>query len=220
MYEKILEKLKQQRGQNTQVSDRTLESMAKRYARYIDTDEKLESEDFKEDIENIQGNIGAIAKQVKEDTEKKITPEKKPEEKKEKVEKPDEKKEDMPEWAKSMLEQNKVLLEKVNGMQDEKVTQSRSEILNEKLKETPLIFKNATISGFNRMKFENDEEFNAYLSEVEENAKAAIQEGNEKGLNTSTPKPDVHKPDPEEVSPEMQKAIEGITKKEEKKGKF
>lgn len=220
MYEKILQKLKEQRGQNSQVSDRTLEKMAKRYAKFIDADEKLKDEDFTEDIENIQGNIGSVAKKVKEDTEKQAATNAKTadEKAKEEAAKKDGKNTD-PVVA-QLLEQNKEIMEKLNGISNEKVTQSRSEILQEKLKETPLIFKDATLNGFKRMQFETDEDFNSYLSEVEESAKGAIQEAKEKGLNTSVPPVNVQKPDPEEVTPEMQKAIDEVTAPKENKGKF
>ena len=210
MYEKILQKLKSQRGSNNQVSDKTLEVKAKTLETLITTDEILETIDFTSEIESMQGNIGHIASEAV----KNIKPaEEKKEEKKEVKETTD------PVIA-QLLEQNKLIMEQLQGINIEKATQQRQTLLLEKIKDTPLIFKQATEKAFKRMSFATDEDFNEFLTETEASAKEAIQTGLESGLKFSTPPRDVNKPDPDGVTPEMQKAIKDITDKKEVTQKF
>lgn len=228
MYEKILQKLKTQRGTTSNVSDRTLEDLAKSLESIISTDELLEKAELTKAIESVDGNINHYtAKQVEEAKSKAIKDleEQKKKEQEDVVKKAADEKakkelDNMPEWAKALIEQNKAIADQMNGIKKEKVTQSRGEILTKKLEGTPDIFKNATLKSFNRMKFENDEDFNEYVTEIETSSKEAIQIARESGLNITAPKGQVKKPDPEEVTPEMQKAIEKVTKPQEVKGKF
>ena len=223
MYEKILQKLKTQRGQNLQVSDKTLEAKAKSLEVLITDDDILAKADFTSEIESMQGNIGHVAKQVKEDTEKTLkkvdkTPAEIEAERlaKETKEKEDKEKGISPEVS-SLIEQNKKILETLASMQGEKITTSRADILNQKLKDTPLIFKDATLNGFNRMKFNSDEEFSEYISEIEILAKNAIQVGKESNLNTSTPDITVKKPEDTKLNPVFGKAVEAFDNQESKK---
>jgi hypothetical protein len=231
MYEKILQKLKKQRdelhtqkGTKSNVSDRSLGDLAKSLETVITTDEILEKADFSNSIASIDGNINHYtAEQVNTaktdavEAYKKAEAERIQKEKDDKAKgnKTDNKDDDEPDVAKIVQDAIKPLVEKINSFENKEMTQTRSQILEEKLKDTPTIFRNATLSGFNRMNFKDDEEFNTYISEIEESAKAAIQEGAEKGLNTATPSSDIKPPDPEEVSPEMKKAIETITEVKE-----
>jgi len=213
MYEKILEKLKLQRGQNLQVSDKTLEKMAKRFSKYIDTEEKLKEEDFTEDIENLQGNIGHIAKQVKEDTEKNFkkvekTPAEIETERLAKIEKEkeDEKKGISPEVS-ALMEQNKQIMETLSSMNGEKIATTRSEKLGVILKDAMPEYKNQILSGFKHMNFENDEAFNSYFESTKTNFAAFEQKDKEQGLNTAIPNPDVKQPEKEELNPTFAKAM-------------
>ena len=61
MYEKILQKLKTQRGTTSNVSDRSLEDMAKSYELIIKDDEALNALDFTKIIQSLDGNISKIA---------------------------------------------------------------------------------------------------------------------------------------------------------------
>lgn len=217
MYEKILQKLKEQKGTTSNVSDRTLEDLARSLETIINTDELLEKADLTNAIKSIDGNINHYTAKQVEEAKKNFKPEIKPEVKPVEKKSTDPKNVDIKDMISEALSP---LVTEINSLKTEKVTQSRSEILQDKLKETPLIFKDATLNGFKRMRFETDEDFNSYLSEVEESAKGAIQEAKEKGLNTSVPPVNVQKPDLEEVTPEMQKAIDEVTAPKENKGKF
>ena len=214
METKILEKLKSQRGQNSQVSDKTLEIMAKRFSKYIDTDEKLEAEDFKEDIENVQGNIGHIAKQVKEDTEKKIKVEKTPEQlaaekaAEELKAKENEKKGISPELA-ALMKQNEEIMKTLSGIQGEKITKTRVQSLNEALKDAPSYYKNQVLSGFENMSFKSDEDFNSYAELTKSNFTQFQQDAKEDGLNKYSPKGDPKKDNEDaELSPVFKAAME------------
>ena len=212
MQEKILAKLKTQRGTTSKVSDRSLEDLAKSLTSIITTDEVLAVADLTAAINSIDGNInnytaaqikalndaGAAAdqaKKAKEDAEKKAA-------------------EDLAKGIKptidpvieELMKQNKLIMEQLQGFATEKVSKSRSEILNEKLKDTPLMFKESVLSNFKRAAFKDDEDFGSYLSEIEAQAKSAIQVGREKGLNTATPSAQVQKPESEELSPIMKAA--------------
>jgi len=226
MYEKILLKLKEQRGSTSNVSDRSLEDLARSLESIISTDELLTKTDLSKAIESIDGNINFYtAKQVEAAKAKAIEEQKKVVEdlaKKEAEKKlaEEQKSGEQPDIAKLISDALNPIVTELNGLKTQKVAQTRSEILNEKLKETPEIFRNATLKGFSRMNFETDEDFNTYIKEIETDSKVAVQIGLEKGLNTYTPKGDIKKPNPEAVSPEMAEAIKELTAVKEEDKKF
>lgn len=229
MYDKILEKLKSQRGTTSNVSDRSLEDMARSLETLVTDDTILEKANFTKAIESFDGNLNNYtAKQVEAAKKKAIEDSKKSAEDlakeeaakkaaKEKAEKDGDKTDPA---ITALLEQNKVIMEQLQGIKNEKETQSRSDLLQAEIKETPLMFKQATEKAFNRMNFETDEAFTEYLTEIKTSAVEAIQIGKESGLAFTTPTKDVHKPNPDEVSPEMEKAIEKLTTKTEEKKPF
>lgn len=94
---------------------------------------------------------------------------------------------DMPEWAKTFAKQMETLASGLSNLQAEKTTGTRKQTLEEKLKDAPETFKNKVLKDFGRMKFETDEEFQSYLTETEEDAKAFDQEITDKGLGLQTP---------------------------------
>jgi len=205
MYEKILQKLKEQRGQNSQVSDKTLESMAKTWGNVIKDDETLGNIDFTEQISSLQGNIGHIAKQVKEDTEKIF---KKPESA-QPAPKPNEPKpEDMPEWAKALLDQNKQNAELLAKMQGEKITTDRIDEINTILKDAPKVYKDQVLlSRFDNM---NDDDFLSFKETTKTNFEGFQQMAKEQGLSFATPTPNVNKPKDDGRTPELANAAKII----------
>lgn len=232
MLEKILTKLKAQRDAldaknktKSNVSDRSLGDLAKSLVSVITTDDILKVADLTDAIASIDGNINhytataveaAKKKQIEDDkktaedlvkkaAEKKAAEEKAAEDKKNGITPPD------PVIA-ELLEQNKRILEQLQGIKTEGVTQTRSDLLAAELKETPVIFRDATLKGFDRMAFKDDAEFDTYIIEIKESAAAAIQVGKESNLNVHTPTVVVKKPDADGVSPEMAEAIKTVTK--------
>ena len=241
MLEKILTKLKAQqaainaaKGANaakSNLSERSLRDLAEDLVSVITTDEILEKADFTRSIKSWDGNLNHnTASAVEADRKLQLEESKKTAEellKKETAKKAaelkaeEDKKNGKPVTdpvIAQFLEQNKLIMEQLQGIKTEGVTQTRSELLATELKETPVIFRDATLKGFDRMTFKTDDEFAVYLGEIKESSAAAIQVGKENNLNTHTPSADITQPDPEGVSPEMAKAIEDITKvdKEEK----
>jgi len=72
------------------------------------------------------------------------------------------------------------LMEKMNSYEADKVGGSRKSQLEAKLKDVNPKFKDTVLKNFGRMKFEKDEDFEAFLEEVEEDSKEFIQaEANE-----------------------------------------
>lgn len=105
-----------------------------------------------------------------------------------------------PEWAKSMLDTVKALTDEVTALKAEKSTSSRKAKLEALLKDTGA-FGERTIKSFGRMKFENDDEFDEFYSEVEEDLKKLNQERADAGLSSlgAIPGAQPPKPSKEEV---------------------
>lgn len=105
-----------------------------------------------------------------------------------------------PEWAKSMLDTVKALTDKVTALEAEKSTSSRRSRLETLLKDTGA-FGERTIKSFSRMKFENEDEFEEFYSEVEADLKKLNQERADAGLSRlgAIPGAQQQKPSKEEV---------------------
>ena len=240
MLEKILTKLKEQQAAlntakktKSNVSERSLRDLAQSLVSVITTDEILEKADMTTAIESIDGNINhhtatavesakklqleeskkSAEKLAEEEAAKKAAEEKAAEDKKNGKPEPD------PIIA-QLLEQNKLIMEQLKGFKTERETQTRSDLLAAELKDTPLIFRDATLKGFDRMQFKDDAEFNTYIDEIKESATAAIQVGKENKLNTHSPANGATPIDAENVSNEMAKAIEDITKVDDEEKRF
>lgn len=93
------------------------------------------------------------------------------------------KNDDAPEWAKGMMQTIETLTGKISALEGEKLTTSRKAKLEALLKDAGT-FGTRTLKSFNKMNFENDEEFEEFLSEVEEDLKAYNQERADAGLST------------------------------------
>jgi hypothetical protein len=80
----------------------------------------------------------------------------------------DDKNKDVPEWAKTLLESNKALSEKLSNYEKSDVAKTRLQSLNGKLAACKdENFKAQTLKDFARMQFDTDEAFNEYLTEKE-----------------------------------------------------
>lgn len=116
-----------------------------------------------------------------------------------------------PEWAKSMLDTVKALTDEVTALKAEKSTSSRRARLEALLKDTGT-FGERTIKSFGRMKFENDDEFDEFYSEVEADLKKLNQERADAGLSSLGAIPGVQKksaPKEEVLTDEEIKALAG-----------
>jgi ATPase subunit of ABC transporter with duplicated ATPase domains len=228
MYDKILQKLRKQRNQNSSVSDRSLEDMAKTLAGIITTDSLLEVADFSALMVSIEGNISHYtAEQVKKLKEAEEAAKKK--EKDEAAKKTAEKAGDAnsknenepPEWAKVLMERTKQSLDEIQALKKEKTINQREQILKKSLENTPEYFAKPILSSFSKLQFETDEDFTSYKTEVEKQRDDFAQALKEQGLNTFFPKKEVQVPEAPDkaMSPAFKKAFEEFdksTKKDEK----
>lgn len=183
MREKILSKLKDQRGKNLQITDKTLEAKADVLSSIITDDEMLAKVDFTSELESMQGNIGYIAKGAVEDFKSKLPEPPKQQDLKPQDPKPNtDTKSDMPEWAKAMIDELKETKNELANIKGEKITSSRSEKLTSILKDAPESYKKQVLKSFSKMNFENDEDFAEYVTETENNLKEHNQMLVEQGL--------------------------------------
>lgn len=89
---------------------------------------------------------------------------------------------DAPEWAKSMMKTIESLNGEIAVLKVDKITTSRKSKLETLLKDTGT-FGSRTLKSFSKMKFENDEEFDEFYSDVENDLKVLNQERADKGLS-------------------------------------
>ena len=202
MYEKILQKQQEQRGTTSNVSDRSLEDLAKSLIPVITTDDILTVVDLTPAIASFDGNINhytsEVIKKAKEEADVKEKAKKaaelvakKAEEKakKDKKEGIVPKTDEPPEWAQTMMEQNKKFGEDLTALKNEKVTSKRSDRLNKILKELPEYLANPIKNSFKMASFENEGAFDTYLQSVEKDSEAFGQAAKKQGLNINTPTP-------------------------------
>lgn len=90
---------------------------------------------------------------------------------------------DAPAWAKGIVETVETLRGEIATLKGEKVTTTRKDKLTELLKDSGS-YGNRILKSFDRMRFETDEEFDDFYSEVEEDLKAYNQERADAGLAT------------------------------------
>lgn len=94
-----------------------------------------------------------------------------------------EKNDDAPAWAKGLVETVETLRGEIATLKGEKVATSRKSKLAELLKDSGS-YGSRILKSFDHMRFETDEEFDDFYSEVEEDLKAYNQERADAGLAT------------------------------------
>lgn len=93
---------------------------------------------------------------------------------------------DTPAWAKSLIETNQALTDRLNKIEQGKTVDSRKSVLEGKLKDSPAPFKNKVLKDFGRMSFESDDDFNTYLEDTEADLLAFNQDISDKGLSSQS----------------------------------
>lgn len=93
------------------------------------------------------------------------------------------KNDDTPEWAKGLVQTVQTLNDEIVALKGEKVTTNRRDKLESLLKDAGT-FGTRILKSFNKMKFENDEEFEEFYSEVQEDLKSYNQERADTGLSS------------------------------------
>lgn len=163
MKNKIVEALKN-KYKNLGLSDKALEALANMLV--LTTTEEANIETAVNGVEEIAKSFQSEADRIRTEAAKaKTDPSKKDGDanKGGKTE-PDQ---EVPAWAKGLIESNKALTEKLQAFESGKATESRKQILEGKLKDAPKAFKNKVLKDFERMKFEQEEDFTKYVNETE-----------------------------------------------------
>src|SRR5690606_33914769 len=171
MKEQILKALKI-KFSNLGFGDKAFEGVAAYLATTVTEEDKIETAigGVEPLLKSFQGDADkrvndAIAKEKKEKSTDKGDESKK--DKQENKSSDDGKSDDVPAWAKSLIEQNKTLQEKIQGIESVKTLESRKSVLEKKLEGLPEKVKTKFVKDFNRMSFSNDDEFNTFLTETE-----------------------------------------------------
>lgn len=94
--------------------------------------------------------------------------------------------EETPAWAKALIQSNEDLKKEIANIKGEKVTDLRKSKLEALLKDSGT-FGSRTLKSFAKMKFEDDDEFEEFYSEVEDDLKSYNQERANAGLSKLGP---------------------------------
>lgn len=108
-----------------------------------------------------------------------------------------------------MLDTVNALKDEVTTLKGEKVTTNRKAKLEAILKDSGT-FGTRTLKSFSKMSFENDEEFEEFLSEVEEDLKTYNQERADAGLSTMGTPPAAGGGKPKEDEPFSDNEIDAM----------
>lgn len=92
--------------------------------------------------------------------------------------------ENVPAWAKSIIEQNKIYAEKLSNLEAGKTAESRRVQLEKKLENAPEKIKDSYLKQFERMSFKDEEDFTGYISDVETQVTELAQEFSNNGLKS------------------------------------
>ena len=222
MFEKIKAKLLLQRGTDSNVSDRSIEDLAKSLETVITTDDILEKADLTAAIKSIDGNINHYtAEAVKKSTTEAKQKIKDDAEAKQKIKDDDaaaaqQQTEEIPAWAKTVMEQNQKMADDLNSMQTEKTTSTRRDQLKKQLKDLPEYYTKPILSAFDSTSFEDEDTFSTYLNGIKTNGDDFQQQLKEKGLNTTPPRKDVEIPEDTEETPVLADARKMANDQKEK----
>lgn len=93
----------------------------------------------------------------------------------------DKKTDEIPAWAQALIDSNKTLSDQLAAIKGEKLTDTRRSKLETLLKGTKS-FGESKLRDFRRMKFDTDDDFDEFFSEVEADLKAFNQERANAGL--------------------------------------
>jgi len=127
--------------------------------------------------------------------------------------KPDEGGNEPPAWAKALIDSNAALSAKLQAIEGEKTTNSRTQQLKTAMEKAPEKIREQYEKDLSRMNFESDEDFSTWLGESKTRIDAFVQEAASKGAVFNRPMGN-GAPPPDKVSPEVEariKAREAVT---------
>jgi len=215
MFDKILAKLKGERGKTSQVSDRTLEDTARALESIIVSDEILAKYDAKKAISTLEGNINAVVSTEKTNWEKQKEEERKAQSPATPPTVPN-----MPTTPedptqakiKELTETVSSLIGVVGSLTKQTAQEKRTAALKEVLKDTPAYYQDPILAQIDKMTFAKEEDFNEYVGTVKTSAESFILKAKESGLNTTTPPKGGEDATPKtEISPLMAQALKVVT---------
>lgn len=185
MKEKLLQALKT-KYKNLGLSEKILEQIAANLE--VITTEETQIETAVAGVENLLKSFQSEADRIRTEAAKPKTDPKKDEDKKDPEPEPKPASDEVPAWAKSLIESNKTLTEKLSQIESGKTKDTRLSILEGKIKDAPKAIKDKLIKDFSRMTFEKDEDFETYLTETEADLSSLSQELSDKGVSSFVPK--------------------------------
>lgn len=179
MKDKIKEKLKTLMDK-TSVSERTIDDLADSFSSLI-TDETLETFDFSKVIKSLDGNINAVVAKV-------ATTPKVESKKVEEVKTPEHLKADGTVDELAKLKNDLANMQKeLENTRIAKIESERAFKFKENIKSLPDNLKTVFEKSFSKMKFNEDTDFDTYLTEIQPDISSLIQASNLSGLNGSAP---------------------------------
>jgi hypothetical protein len=185
-------------------------------------------------LKSLEGNISYYTaeqvRKVKEDFEKSKKEElKRAQEEEAKRKKEEEEKlkmKDVPDYVKTLMEQNKLLLEQsqrfaqdLNALKTDKLTTSRAERLKKMLEGVPTLLQTPILTAFKSTTFQAEEDFDIYLKEVEKSKIEFVQKAKEQGLPTFSPMTTPVVPDETGEDPILADARKIVSQQQEKQEK-
>lgn len=103
------------------------------------------------------------------------------------IEEPAKEDDDVPSWAKTLIDSNKALSEKLTAIEGEKTVTSRKQQLADKLKDAPEQFRNDVLTDIEEINFKDDDHFNTYVERKVAAAAGIIQANSDSGLGKDKP---------------------------------
>lgn len=179
MKDKILASLRN-KYRNLGLSEKILEGIADLLV--VTTTEESQIETAVAGVETLAKGFQGDADRIRTEATQKAKAEQQKQQGGEQPKQEPEQQSDVPAWAKSLIDSNKALNEKLSAFEKGKTTSTRKEVLEQKLKDAPAAIKAKTLKDFERMQFETDEDFNSYLTETETDLGVVVQEFANKGL--------------------------------------
>ena len=127
--------------------------------------------------------------------------------------------EEIPSWAKGLTDTISALTSKINTLESGKTLDTRKSILESKLATCSPELKAKILKDFSRMNFEKAEDFDAYVTETEQDVATLVQQASNEALG-GIPKPFMGTVTKDGVSSETAQYIAEITAKQEGKDAF
>lgn len=150
-----------------------------------------------------QSQANRVINEFKKNSNEKKEPEQKQEVK-------EEKKSEQSDDMKALMAMMQSMQEKLNNLEAEKATNNRRVKLEKILKDAGT-FGQSKLRDFSRMKFDKEEDFDAYCEEVENDLKSLVQESANNGLSKLTPPQDAKTKKEDVMSDdEIDKMVDGM----------